>query len=172
MKRNRARDEIEFDDCFQNGQLRAGVTHVKVPLRMMNSTSERPTKVVSEPCFIARDRKTARRDFKHYTAYDADIGQQWENPPTGQGSHGLVGCQVGDLCTVRGGAGVYGVEGSPGHLRAIDGTLVCVGDDVTTAAVAAVSTDASKVTADHATKMEGLYQARDAELRQQYLKAN
>jgi hypothetical protein len=39
------------------------------------------------------------------------------------------GPKAGDQCTVREGAGRYGIEGSPGRLREIDGRLVCVSTD-------------------------------------------
>jgi hypothetical protein len=39
------------------------------------------------------------------------------------------GPKAGDQCTVREGAGRYGVEGSPGRLREVDGRLVCVSTD-------------------------------------------
>jgi hypothetical protein len=46
-------------------------------------------------------------------------------------SHGATsdGPRAGDECTVREGGGKYGVEGSPGRLREIDGKLVCVSTD-------------------------------------------
>jgi hypothetical protein len=186
----RARSD-EFDACFdENGKLRDGVVHVKVPMRMMDATSV-PTKTVNEPGWVTRDSKTAKGINDAYSAYDAALSERWRTadgddddsdsaddaamPPTGAGAPiGLQGARLGAACTVKSGAGAYGIEGSPGHYRNINGQMVCVGDDTTTAAVAAVSSgDASKVTAaDHATKMEALYQQRDAELRQQYLKAN
>jgi hypothetical protein len=39
------------------------------------------------------------------------------------------GQPVGSACTVRSGAGRYGIEGSPGTMRMIDGELHCVADD-------------------------------------------
>ena len=70
-----------------------------------------------------------------YSAYDADISRRWADTAaeplakvTGQGSHGLSGAVAGDRCTVRGGRGAYGAEGSDGHLHLIGGALVCVAD--------------------------------------------
>jgi hypothetical protein len=37
--------------------------------------------------------------------------------------------KAGDACTVREGGGRFGVEGSPGRLREIDGKLTCVSND-------------------------------------------
>ena len=37
--------------------------------------------------------------------------------------------KAGDACTVREGSGRYGVEGSPGRLREVNGRLVCVSND-------------------------------------------
>src|ERR1700733_8162276 len=131
MRQQRKRVTDEFEDAFDStGQLKPGVTRIKVPMKMMDSAGGLPTKTVNEAGWARTTRDGTKRDDTQrqslYDRYDDDITSAWQNPPTGVGSHGFVGCQVGDLCTVRGGGGAYGVEGSPGHLRSINGTLTCV----------------------------------------------
>jgi hypothetical protein len=61
-----------------------------------------------------------RRDMSIYDQYDAAIASEYKNhPPTGEGSGELRGAQPNDICTIN---------GSPGHLKMINGKLVCVPD--------------------------------------------
>jgi hypothetical protein len=69
-----------------------------------------------------------------YSERDAWLRDAWRgsdadntNSATGQGSHTPIGGQEGDVCTVRG-QQFKESFGSPGHLRKIDGLLVCVPD--------------------------------------------
>jgi hypothetical protein len=88
---------------------------------------------------IANDQRRRAHD-----AYRHDLENAWRNPfsrpapenrhdaearpPTGFGSHGSRGQQEGDLCTCRGPEFVESF-GAPGHLRMVEGRLVCVPDE-------------------------------------------
>jgi hypothetical protein len=173
LTRQRASDEEEeFNRAFDaNGVIRPGVTHVKVPMRMIDSAGDLPTvrdrvgAPLGQPGFTAKD--TATRDARDaaYGAYDAALSKQWMDAnsvalsQTGIGSHGFVGARVGDICTIRAGKGAYGPEGSAGTLRAVGGELVCVANGH------ALSTSTDHSTAD---ARETAYQRYDAELREKW----
>lgn len=87
-----------------------------------------------------------------YESYDAAISAAWKNKDsaaealanvTGAGSRGPRGQQEGAVCTIN---------GSPGHLRSINGELKCVPD----------KKRADR--ADHRQTMDALYAERDLEL--------
>jgi hypothetical protein len=65
-----------------------------------------------------RNRTEARDDYIRETS-DA-----WRNPPV------IRDAQEGDVCTVRSGASRGWIEGSPGHLKMINGKLECVPDEL------------------------------------------
>ena len=80
--------------------------------------------------------RDARQQAEHrqqiYDQYDYEIQRAYldadnTNSATGQGSHTPIGGQEGDVCTVRG-QQFKESFGSPGHLRRINGLLVCVPD--------------------------------------------
>jgi hypothetical protein len=83
---------------------------------------------------------------KLYDGYQQDMGQRWRGADN-------VGQAV--ACTVRSGAGRYGMEGSPGIMRMIDGELRCVADDR--------SNDGRR---DSQTTMDAEYAAYDARMTQ------
>jgi hypothetical protein len=60
-----------------------------------------------------------QRDLSIYDQYDEQVSRLWENPPRVVGSSGPRGEREGDSCSVN---------GSRGHLRMIDGELLCVPD--------------------------------------------
>ena len=107
----------------------------------------------------------------YFDTYDAVRGDGETDP--------ISGAHVGDLCTVRSGAGQYGAEGSPGHMVMIENVgLTCVADTVRTSAFAEVdaktfasahnrtaSRDSGDALLRHRQTMNELYAARDAELR-------
>jgi hypothetical protein len=65
-------------------------------------------------------RDEARDEIQRaYDESDALVQNAWRNAPTGFGSGEFRGAREGDLCTIN---------GSPGHLKLIDGTLRCVPD--------------------------------------------
>ena len=136
MARTRRHDD-DRDDILQDGQ------KLRVPMRLIDGRPNpdldplqrdvarhfaRITDGVGrrqglhQPGFRVNDAQP--RDLSIYDAYDAAKSREWENPPTGQGSHGFVGAQAGDTCTVSTGGGRYGPEGSCGTLRRVDGQLV------------------------------------------------
>jgi hypothetical protein len=193
LTRQRASDEEEeFNRAFDaNGVIRPGVTHVKVPMRMIDSAGDLPTvrdrvgAPLGQPGFTAKD--AAGRDARNaeYSAYDARQADAWKAPvpnasQTGTGSHGFSGGQVGDRCTVRRGGGSgsrkFGIEGSDGRLQLINGQLECVADGHTVEAAEPFRPAAPEVydpakgavrrhgdAADHAATMDRLYAERDRE---------
>jgi hypothetical protein len=98
---------------------------------------------------IADDRARA------YDSYERDMGQRWRGASDNEGQ------AEGSQCTVRSGAGRYGVEGFPGIMRMIDGELHCVADDRSNDIRSDSRRDDSQQT--HRQKMEKLYALRDAE---------
>lgn len=148
----RTREEEEFDACFdERGMLRDGITHIRVPVKLMDSDytihhfggraplridtaawdaaiKAANARVRHQPGPITRDARTRDAVNDYYNLYDAVISEQYKNPPTGVGSHGFAGARVGDLCTVRRGGGKFGPEGSDGTLQMVDGQLECVAD--------------------------------------------
>ena len=83
------------------------------------------------------------------------------NPPTGFGS-GEFRARAGDLCTVRSGGGAFGPEGSAGHLRMVNGALVCVADRTS---IDAADARRKKVTQrfDPAGRSEGYFETEEEE---------
>jgi hypothetical protein len=69
---------------------------------------------------------TITRDRLIYDAYDAAAEVAYKN--VGGVESEVGGQREGDTCTVQSGQGLYGPEGSPGHLRMVEGELVCVAD--------------------------------------------
>jgi hypothetical protein len=65
-----------------------------------------------------RDRARDERQSAYEEA-DEELTNAWRDPITGFGSRGFRGAKAGDLCTI---------DGSPGHMQLIDGTLRCVPD--------------------------------------------
>jgi hypothetical protein len=195
LTRQRASDEEqEFERCFdaRTGVILPGITHIKVPMRMIDSAGDlrprdrAPSTPLNKPGFVTRD--ATARDSRNalYDQYDQIARDAFKNPvsnssQTGIGSHGFTGGQVGDRCTVRRGGGggrFLGIEGSDGRLRLIAGQLECVADDHVTAEVAAepFRPAAPEIydpvkgavrrhgdAADHAATMERLYSERDRE---------
>ena len=140
------REEEEFNAAFdERGMLKDGITHLKVPLRMIDSADDYevhhfrgrvPLQVDSpawnraiadararlkdrQPGFTTRDAVVRDALNDCYDAYDQGISEAWRAPPTGVGSHGPRGQQEGDFCTI---------DGAAGRLRSINGTLECVPD--------------------------------------------
>jgi len=70
--------------------------------------------------------KTITRDRSIYDAYDSAAEVAYKN--VGGVESEVHGQREGDTCTVKSGQGLYGSEGSPGHLRMVEGELVCVAD--------------------------------------------
>ncbi len=153
--RQRTRDEEEFNRAFDaNGVIHPGIIHVKVPLHMIDSASDLRVRdgapsTVGQRGFTAKDATAAKNIRDAYESYDAQIASQY----TGVGSHGPLGPRLGAACTVKGGGGKYGVEGSPGHIRAIGDDLICCADGFE-----------PKGAADHATVMDALYTEYDQKL--------
>jgi hypothetical protein len=154
LKRNRVADE--FEDAFDaTGQLKPGVTRIKVPMRMMDAASV-PTKVVAEPGFITRDSKSAKGINDAYTAYDLAIATSYRRasdalnkPCANCGTPNDDDANFCDAC---------GEEFPDNGNDAADPTLAKPPTGV-----------ANKVSAaDHGTRMEILYQQRDAELANAY----
>ncbi len=93
-----------------------------------------PEKCVDQPGFAHEpapkfpDAAASVTRMRAYDEYDAAqaIAYQTPNGINGAGSRGPVGPTLGDICTVRGGAGRFGKEGSPGTYQRVDGELVCV----------------------------------------------
>lgn len=107
-----------------------------------------------------------------YAAYDADLTNAWrgDNPPTGAGERQMRGAAEGDICTTN---------GAPGHLRRVDGKLVCVPDrrdamydpdddedeqDPRRRRRGNSAARAAETSADHRTVMDALYQQYDTEI--------
>jgi len=144
-QQRKTREEDEFDAAFdERGQLKDGITRVRVPIKLMDSAGGLPKgqgrSIYDMATEYARvrleDRKpgftpsASLRTAKWNSMYDeldAELAEQFKNP-TGIGSHGFSGGQIGDRCTVRRGAGRFGVEGSDGRLQLINGKLECVAD--------------------------------------------
>jgi hypothetical protein len=116
-------DEEGEDSIFENGVLKEG--RYVVPMSAMDGLQRDVAKH-----FADAGNEQLRRQAKHrtYDVYDAAIADQWRNPNKGVDSHGFVGARVGDICTVRAGAGRFGPEGASGHLRLIDDEMICVAD--------------------------------------------
>jgi hypothetical protein len=73
----------------------------------------------------AHDAQVRLRDAAYRDAAEAD-GIAWMRDDNGEFNR--PGAQVGMACTVQSGAGRFGAEGAPGHLKMVDGKLVCVAD--------------------------------------------
>jgi hypothetical protein len=145
MTKRRQRDDD--DDAFENGVMREGARY-SVPLRLMDSMQRDVARhygrlvdtdgnaSLRQPGFAPRDAtesvRAARKALDdQYLAYDAAASSEWslgKSPPIGVGSHGFVGCEAGDLCTVRSGGGAYCAEGAAGRLKVVNGELQCVAD--------------------------------------------
>ena len=122
---NKRRTDDDDDDTFDAaGLLKDGRTW-RVPFKAMDSFQRDVARHFADADADAT-RRTARNRI--YDEYDAAIAEEFKKPSTGVGSHGFIGAQAGDLCTVRAGGGQYGPEGSAGHLRLIDGELLCIAD--------------------------------------------
>ena len=221
--RTKQSDEVEFDDAFdERGQLRDGITRIKVPIRMMDSAGDLPkvhdadgNAILRQPGFTAKDAAARTARNKAYDRYDAQISQRWRDgsdskhcaacgeendldanycsdcgerfsddlddaaDPTGVGSHGAnYEQQEGASCTVN---------GSAGHLRPVDGKLVCIPDrqsrhspdtagevrpelyDPAKGAIRAHGKGYNKDAKDQ--MMDSLYAERDRELREAWRKA-
>jgi hypothetical protein len=93
--------------------------------RLEDSAGRRPG---NRPGFVFDSSGSNAETRKAYAEHDAWLRDAHLNqPPTGD-SLSFVGQRAGDVCTVRSGGGKYGPEGAPGHLKNIDGELVCVAD--------------------------------------------
>ena len=66
------------------------------------------------------------RDRSHYASYDEEMGRAYLN--VGAVESEVRGQRERDSCTAKSDQGLYGSEGSPGHLRMVEGELVCVAD--------------------------------------------
>ena len=122
---------LEDDDFDENGLLKDGHRY-RVPHRMIDSKRgdarlglHRPGPRVLTGGKAAdqwmREGAQAARD-EAYADYEHGITNSWQdgdNPPTGMGSHAWGSREVSDLCTI---------DGFPGHLKEVDGELVCVKD--------------------------------------------
>ena len=120
-------DDDNDDDTFDAaGLLKDGRTW-RVPFKAMDSFQRDVARHFAD---ADADADAKRRTAKHriYDEYDAAIAEEFKKPSTGVGSHGFIGALAGDLCTVRAGGGRYGPEGSAGHLRLINGELLCIAD--------------------------------------------
>jgi hypothetical protein len=95
-----------------------------------------------------------------YRQYDEAAEQAYKDPPTGQGSHGFAGAQVGDICTVRN-AEYPSDQGSPGHLKMVNGALVCTPDQPR-------STSARPMQRNDAQDIGTLQATHDAIMREEY----
>ncbi len=172
------REEDEFNAAFdERGMLKDGITHLKVPFRMIDSADDyevhhfrgrAPLQVDSaawdraiadararfkdrQPGFTTRDAVVRDALNDCYAQRDREQSEQWRNPPTGAGSHGPRGAAAGDICTV---------DGAPGHLREVDGALKCVPDKPRKASVDRAD--------HHHQMMDNLYAERDRELCEQW----
>jgi hypothetical protein len=186
------RDADDQDDAFENGILRDGksyrvkfadadslgravASHFAKSWRgaaRVTDAAGNAGAALSRPGFrILNDAIGDAMKAESYRQYDADAQRAYldadnSNQLTGAGSAAeLRGSRPGDRCTVRQGAGAYGVEGSDGRLRQIGGKLVCVADGFDLRATAPAPTDASKQDAkDHRQKMNLLLDQLDREL--------
>jgi hypothetical protein len=136
--RRRYADE---DDAFdERGVLRDGHS-TRLPLMMRDSLQDdiaRHATVRSSlhdsanrlpghrPGFVFDSSGSNVERQKAYEEQDAYLRDAWMHPVTD--SLTLTAARAGDVCTVRSGGGKYGLEGAPGHLKNIDGELVCVAD--------------------------------------------
>jgi hypothetical protein len=125
---------LDPEDFDENGTLRDGGRY-RIPMRMMDSiprskigdgvanfAANRPGYRI--PSASMHDSKQQRELDRLYAERDAEISQAYLTP-TGFGSTPsteLRGDQPGDVCTI---------DGWPGHLRKVNGKLVCVADDKT-----------------------------------------
>ncbi len=142
----RRRADDDDDRILRDGEI------LRIPLQMMDAASvsnnaaaqarrallvdrdSYPQKCVDQPGFAhepapkLRDAAASAARMRAYDEYDAAqaIAYQTPNGINGAGSRGPVGPTLGDICTVRGGAGRFGKEGSPGTYQRVDGELVCV----------------------------------------------
>jgi hypothetical protein len=132
LRKTRDEEERAFQACFdpRTGQLLAGVTRVRVPMRDgMSKDIAQHFAATEAAADSGRQRRQAAVD-----AYDAEIGERWRDPDHGIGSHGFSGAVAGDLCTVRRGGGRFGPEGAAGTIQLVDGRLECVADNYIPAA--------------------------------------
>jgi hypothetical protein len=81
------------------------------------------------------------------------MSQRWRGASDNEGQ------SLGSACTVRSGAGRYGVEGSPGTIMRIDGELHCVADD----RASDIRSDSHSDHRDHKQTMDQIYNQIDAE---------
>jgi len=133
-RRTYQRHDIDDEDAYdENGILKDGHALV-VPLRMMDAMQKdihehfSGAKITDgafhKPGF--RVSATVTRDRSIYDSYDAEVASAYKN--VGAVESEVRGQREGDSCTVKSGQGLYGPEGSPGHLQMVEGELVCVAD--------------------------------------------
>jgi hypothetical protein len=136
--RNRHVDDSDIFD--EHGLLRPGKTY-RASMTLMDGM---PPRILARhrPGFVDAATNDARRE-RAYDTYETDLTNAWRKDAYEEWG------EEGDQCTVRDG-GVE--EGGPGHLRRINGRLVCVPDR------------RGSDTRDHATTMAELYDAYDRTL--------
>ena len=96
----------------------------------MTLTDGRGHRCGNRPGFlIANDAAARSAKQRAYDSYQRDLENAWrDQPPTGFGSKGSRGPQVGDLCTCRG-PEFPDSFGAPGTLQMRGDALVCVPND-------------------------------------------
>jgi hypothetical protein len=155
---------VTDNDFDENGILKDGRSF-RVPMFMADGTRARPLITdasgnggfaLHRPGFRVSS-SDAARDAKQqaYESYTRDLENAWRAPAMHDASTETAEGQVeGAACTVRN-PSYPDDQGAPGHLRRVDGKLICVPDTKQNARADGFSTDAR----------ERAYQERDAELR-------
>ena len=151
--------KLDFDADFDERGLLKDGRKLHIPMLAMDAAGDHRQRLHdghghrpgNKPGLIIAD--TAARDREEaYRQYQTDIENAWRgSDAVNQGEQ-----SEGDACTVREGGGRYGPEGSPGHLRNIDGKLVWVADRR--------SSSGTAIADDHRLTMDKIYAAYDAEM--------
>jgi hypothetical protein len=160
MLKQHKRTNDEFDDAFDAaGQLKPGVTRVRVPIRMMDAASV-PTKAVSEAGFIRAKDSTKRDNTQRqslYDQYDLSLAGRWRTVDAEPCQNcAAPNSNDANFCSNCGTQFPPVSDDDNGADDAADLTLANPPGSI-----------ASKVS-DHASRMEKLYQARDVELANAY----
>jgi hypothetical protein len=135
---------LNFDEDFDDrGQLRDG-HRMRVPMRMADSADHGPSRVTDasgnagafhRPGFRFSDAVSRDVVEKAHDEYLEYVTNAWRSDAdtdygvTGFGESELRGLEIGGVCTVKGGNGKFGEEGSRGTVQLVDGRKVCVADD-------------------------------------------
>jgi hypothetical protein len=133
MSKTFRRIDDDDDDILRDKE------HLRVEMRALDHLRQNLATTVTDasgdsglglhrPGYRIADASSSAERQRVYDKYEDDLTSAWRDKPKPPTRAGSGGAQVGDICTVRAGAGAHGPGGAPGHLQLIGGELVCVCD--------------------------------------------